>query len=206
MREFLAAIVKNHGIEIIMFDCLSQLSTADINDNSKMRTVLDFFTQFNHEFNTASLGVHHLRKPGQGEKSQDLKHAILGATQIRAASRCVVGFTKPDSVEGSGRRRLQILKTNILAPKWKPIELTCESAHYSYRQHEPDVLCTPTKALQILKDKLGGEVVTKAAFVKAIMEETGCSESTAKRAVDNGTPDHFKKIPGEKNSNVYKAN
>lgn len=89
--EDLKTLVEQQGIACLVVDPLSELHTADENDNTGMRSILAAFRGFAKDTNTAVVVLHHDRK-GVGVAGD--VDRMRGASALQGAARIVLTLTR----------------------------------------------------------------------------------------------------------------
>ena len=80
-RKKLHMVIEKLNVDIIIYDCLSNMHSGRENKNSEMRSVLDTLVHINAEFNTSCIVIHHFGKPNF-EGTMDNRYRIRGASAI----------------------------------------------------------------------------------------------------------------------------
>jgi len=172
--ERLSEIIGEANPDVVIYDCLSNLHSANENDNIKMRNVMDVFKDINAAQRTAAIVIHHFGKPGS-EGVAPNKYRVRGATAITDWADCVFTYTnKPH--EHKTLRYLENTKMRN-AKEIKPILLE-RNGNFLTTIVDEDTLCSPQKVADIL-EVLGGEVEMQKHLVDAIVYETGCGQRSA---------------------------
>lgn len=178
-RQKAVDLVKGSGAEVVIWDPLSSIHSANENDNIQIRSVLDTITEINRKANTSAIVIHHFGKPQEG---QQLEHRTRGASSIKDWADTLIAVTsKPHN--NKILRQLTFLKVRN-GPEHKPILLERDKETFVHTVTEEESLCNPGKVAEILK-AMGGEARTQAEFVEAIQEATGCSDKSAKKYIKN---------------------
>ena len=168
-RNKLINMVGTLQPELVIIDSLSSIHTRGQNNVEDVRGLLSFLIQLAEAHRVGMLLVHHIRKPGNGQKMQmfDLSMEDLsGSAHIIAMARVVWGIhvartcPQPDP---NGPRVFQMIKTN-LGPFQPPLgfefaPLHPEGVFLKWQQEAPQTYREPTKEeicaawlLELLKD------------------------------------------------------
>ena len=180
-RKKLLELVQQSEAEVIIYDCLSNLHTANENDNIQMRDVLDSLTEINAKAETTCILIHHFGKPTEW---QETKYRTRGAQSIIDWAVSAMAFTVKKH-EHKNLRQLQFIKVRDGAEP-KPMLLERDEK-FLLSITDEDSLCPASKIKEILED-LGGHVETQKPLVDAIVKEVECTDRSArkylKRAVE----------------------
>lgn len=173
-RDRLFEIIAEEKPEVVIYDCLSNLHSANENDNIKMRNVMDIFKDVDAKFNTASIIIHHFGKPSS-ESNTPNRYRVRGATAITDWADCIFTYT----IKAHENKVLRYLENTKMrnAPDLKPILLE-RNGNFLTTIVDEDTLCPPSKVVEIL-EILGGEVTKAKDLIEAIMHETDCGERSA---------------------------
>lgn len=168
--------VEKANPDVIIWDPLSSIHSADENKNIPMREVLDSITEINRKTKTTSIIIHHFGKPGP---DRDTDHRARGASAIRDWADTLIAMTLK-SHEYKTLRYLEFVKVRN-GPQHKPILLERDD-HFIHRVTEEDVFCPPEKVREILSS-MGGKVESQDTLKKEIIAKMKCSEKTARNAI-----------------------
>ena len=167
---------------VLILDPLSTFHARDENDNTRMRKVLDRVTGLCRQAHCAAAVVHHFGKPQAGQSAEDTRHGIRGASSILDWADTALTLTEKKHEELI-LRRLEFVKLRNGKPI-RPLLLQRDPESLLHTVvAEEGVLCGAARVKSILRD-LGGEVDSKSALVSEIMKQTGASQATAYRVVD----------------------
>ena len=176
-QERLYEIVAEQQPEVIIYDCLSNLHTANENDNIKMRNVMDIFKDIDARFKTASIVVHHFGKPS--DQYTTTKYRVRGATAITDWADCVFTYTH----QAHEHKVLRYLEnTKMRNAKEIKALLLERNGNFLSTVVDQDTLCSPQRVAKIL-NVLGGEVHKQKDLIDAIVYETGCAERSARNFI-----------------------
>jgi hypothetical protein len=184
-REQLLNIVKDSGCDVVIYDPLGSLSSADENKNDEMRGVLDTLTNINHNANVSCIVIDHFGKPGP---DRTIEHRLRGASSKRDWADCLITISKY-------RHRHRVLRDVTFVkvrsgPDHKPLLLERDKDTFLHEIVEPEALCPTEKAWEVLRDVFEGECQGQKELVDELCEKTGCKRRTAqaaiKKAVDLG--------------------
>jgi 5S rRNA maturation endonuclease (ribonuclease M5) len=173
-RDRLFEIIAEEKPEVVIYDCLSNLHSANENDNIKMRNVMDNFKDLDARFNTASIIIHHFGKPSS-ESNTPNRYRVRGATAITDWADCVFTYT----IKAHENKVLRYFENTKMrnAQEIKPILLE-RNGNFLTTIVDEDTLCPPSRVVEIL-EHLGGEVTKAKDLLNAIMFETDCGERSA---------------------------
>ncbi len=177
-KDQLLQKVKDSQAEIVMYDCLTNLHSANENDNVRMRNVLDSITDIDVICNTSSIMVHHFGKPQEGATSN--QYRTRGASSIIDWCGCALAYTKHPN-ENKVLRKIEFLKVRD-APDIKPF-IVERNGHFVCEIVDMDSRCPPQKIRQILEE-MGGEVESQKELIEIIMEDVGCVMRSAKTYIE----------------------
>lgn len=79
-QKGLESFVKSLDVDVVVYDCLSNIHTSKENDNIKMREVLDTLSDINNKLGLTCVVIHHFGKPN--EMDLDDKYRIRGASSV----------------------------------------------------------------------------------------------------------------------------
>jgi archaellum biogenesis ATPase FlaH len=180
-REKLFNRVKDLGCEVIIYDCLSNLHSANENDNVKMREVLDVLVDINAKLGTSCIVIHHFGKPSEFEKGNVWR--IRGASSIMDWAYTALTFThKPH--EEKTLRKIEFVKVRDgKQPKPFYVERDPETFLCSY--YDEESLVSPNLIADVLKEKFDGMAEKQSDLIDLIMERTGCGNRTARTGLKN---------------------
>jgi hypothetical protein len=180
--------VKALGCVVMIYDCLSNLHTANENDNVKMREVLDILTDFNAELGTACIVIHHFGKPG--ENFIENFYRIRGASSIMDWAYTVITFTKKPHEEKT-LRKLEFVKVRD-GRQPKPFLVERDPDTFLCRYYDEESLVSPTMVRMILENDFNGTVDRQRDLVRALMDKAQCCDRTAAAAIRRAV--EFKQI------------
>jgi len=171
--QILKAGLKATEADLLILDPLISYHSQGENDNSGMRQVLDQLTKIVGP-DTATIVTHH---HGKGEHTG--AHQARGATAILDWARGIITLNKQKH-ESKNLIRCEHTKAGNFqrAPAW-----ILEVQGPSVVAVEPDILCPPSKVVEVLRE-LGGTAGSKNQFAKAIMDSYGVSRRTALEAIN----------------------
>lgn len=187
-REQLEEWVKESKSEVIIYDCLSNLHSANENDNIKMREVLDILSDIDVKCNTSSVLIHHFGKEQDAENPRPTISRIRGASSLQDWSSTIMSFTYRPNKEHKPIFELRILKLRE-GPlhKWQqPIILERNEFFVCNPVIDPG-LCSP-KEVKSLLESIGGNA-TSSELNLAIQESVECSERHAYRFIKDAIKD-----------------
>lgn len=102
--------------DLIVIDSFSTVQTKGENSVEDIRGVLNFLANIATHFTTAVVLLHHLRKPQrESTYSRVTQHDLRGSSHIAAMTRSLLGMWIT-SLDLSGPRRLEVIKTNLISP------------------------------------------------------------------------------------------
>jgi archaellum biogenesis ATPase FlaH len=180
--DAIAAAIEEAKATVLILDPLSTFHGRDENDNTRMRKVLDRVTGLCRQAHCAAMVLHHFGKPQAGQNAEDTRHGIRGASSILDWADTAITLTEKKHEELI-LRRLEFVKIRNGKPI-RPLLLQRDPENLLHTVvAEEGVLCSPARVAAILRD-LGGEVESKSALVSEIMKQTGASQATAYRVVD----------------------
>jgi hypothetical protein len=173
-RERLEGMVRESGCDVVIYDPLASLSSADENKNDQMRNVLDSLTVINRRCGTTCFLIHHFRKPTE---NGDVNSAWMmrGAAAVRDWCDTQITATRRPN-EHKILIQLDFHKIRN-GPDHKPILLE-RNEWFLHRPTEPDVLCPPSAVCQILND-IGGQIEGAKDFRMTIRDRIGCGDRSA---------------------------
>ena len=178
------------GADLLILDPLISYHSQEENDNSGMRKVLEQLSSIAGP-DTAIIVTHH---HGKGEHTG--AHQARGATAILDWARGVITLNKQKH-ESKNLIRCKHTKAGNFknAPTW-----ILEVKGASVVAVEPDIVCPPSKVVQVLSE-LGGTAESKNMFAKALCEFCEISRRTALDAIDRAQ--NFGSIKAAKNGSAY---
>lgn len=179
-RDRLRQAVKESGAEVIIYDCLSNLHSANENDNVRMREILDVLSNINARLKTSCIIIHHFGKPGENPSAN--RYRIRGATSITDWPYTVITLTRKPNEERV-LRQIEFTKVRDGATP-KPFLVERNPITFIHTYTEEETLASPQKVREVLEG-LGGIVETQKAFKESIIEATGCGGKTAWAAIKN---------------------
>lgn len=178
-RDKLMELAKKMEGDVYVWDCLSNIHTAEENDNAKMRHVMDFFAELNDACQSSSVVIHHFGKSNSEIPIQNM--TARGAQSIQDAAATSFTYNRKFSKDGWKF----FLKCDIIRSGPLPPMVTLESDnHFWLQATDEESMCPPTKVAEILQKEFGGECESKKILVSAIVAEVGCSDRTAHKAID----------------------
>jgi len=172
--ERLSELIGEAKPDVVIYDCLSNLHSANENDNIRMRNVMDIFTDINAAHKCAAIVIHHFGKPSADGTTAN-KYRVRGASAITDWADCVFTYT----LKKHEHRTLRYLENSKMrnAKEIKPILLE-RNGNFLTTIVDEDTLCSPAKVAEIL-ETLGGEVEMQKHLADAIVHETGCGQRSA---------------------------
>ena len=180
-REKLFNRVKDLSCEVIIYDCLSNLHSANENDNIKMREVLDTLTDINAKLGTSCIVIHHFGKPGDHEKGNTWR--IRGASSIM--DWCYTGMTfTSKSHEDKTLRKIEFVKVRD-GKQPKPFLVERDPDTFLCSCYDEESIVSPNAVADVLKKQFNGSVDKQGELVDMIMLKTGCSNKTARIGIKN---------------------
>lgn len=177
-RQKLYEVVKESGCEVVIYDPLSSMHNENENDNVKMRTILDSFTEINHKAKTSCMVLHHYGKPNPDRPAG---FQLRGASSIKDWADTVLGF-EIKKHEHMTLREIRFIKVRN-GPWHKPILLVRDKDSFLHDVIEEDTLCPPLKVREILED-IGGKADSKKILIDAIVERIGCVKRSAGKFIN----------------------
>lgn len=180
-REKLFTRVKNLECEVIIYDCLSNLHSANENDNIKMREVLDVLSDINAKLGTSCIVIHHFGKPGEYEKGNTWR--IRGASSIMDWAYTAMTFTRKPHEEKT-LRKIEFVKVRD-GKQPKPFLVERDPGTFLCSYYDEEGLVTPTLIANVLKDEFNGTVDKQSELVDLIMQRAGCGNRTARAGIKN---------------------
>lgn len=180
--------------DLLILDPLISYHRQQENDNTGMREALDELTRIVGP-DTAIVVTHH---HGKGEHTG--AHQARGATAILDWSRGVITLNR------QRHETKNLIKcTHTKAGNFEKAQtflLEVEGA--SVVAVEPDIVCPPSKVVEILTD-LGGMAESKNQFVKSITETCEVSRRTALEAINKAEDFGFVKVEHSGSAYVYRC-
>ena len=182
-REKVYEAAKRTSVHLdrIVFDPLISYHDADENDNSRMRTTLDYIAEIGNRIGATPTVIHH----------DNRNNEIRGASAIRDWARSVI------KLESAGERRIKLIheKCNN-AELFKPFLLEMDGFLNFVPFEMVDVMnnkqrerCEAVKHALILQ---GSAVDTQGALIEQYLEHTGLkNETTARRHVNEAVKNGF---------------
>ncbi len=186
-------------VDLMVVDPLISFHEADENDNSRMRSTLDWLAETANEAEVTPIVIHHANK----------EEGIRGASSIVDWARCVVKL-KPVSINGQHCIRFEHEKTNNLA-RFEPFIMAVDEDLNFNPVEEGNYLSHNAEkrgglVLQALQD-LSGCVETQNDLIAQYCALSAVKETTAHRhvseAVENGVIIR-EPYQGEKNIRQYR--
>ncbi|MCB2184020.1 MAG: AAA family ATPase [Desulfobulbaceae bacterium] len=188
-KELALELIKESNADVIIWDPLTSLHSVNENDNVQMRRILDTVTEISRKTNTTSIVVHHFGKPSEGVATA---YRTRGASSIKDWADTLLALTHKKH-EHKILRTLEYVKVRN-GPEPKPLLLERDK-NFLHRLTESDVMCPPGRVREIILE-LGGKVEGQKQLKEAIMQQSGCSDKTARQyitgAIQMGT---IKEIP-----------
>ena len=180
----LVDLIQESRAEVVIYDPLVTIHSANENDNRQMRTVMDALTGVSRRTNSTPIVIHHFRKPGQNNEAMN-PYLMRGAISLRdwADTQCTL-TRKP-----SETRTLRLLEFHKVrnGPEHLPLLLQRNDFFLHIPLHE-DALADSGQLYDILFE-LGGIVETQKELRTAIREKIGCSDHTARRLLNRAVTD-----------------
>jgi len=174
-RARLEGLVKRSGCDVVVFDPLSSFHSGNENDSVQMRQVLDTFTEIGRKCGSATVLIHHHRKPGLDDNGSGA-YMLRGASGIKDWCDTLLTLT-PKNHE---RRVLRLIDFHKVRNGAVPAPILIErDENFVHRPVEPDVLCPPSRVKEILEG-LGGQIDGQGGLIEAIRDEVGCGQRAAK--------------------------
>lgn len=198
-QESLKELAKEAAADVFIYDCLSNIHSANENDNVKMRNVLDVLTDIDADLGTSSILVHHFGKPQEG---QDSRYRTRGASSIIDWPGCAIAFTRKPN-ENKIIRKLEFIKVRD-APEIKPF-LVERNGNFLCKIIEEEVMCSPRVVFDILND-MGGSVKRQKDLVAGIIEKVDCSERSARTFIKNAIDMKLLNVVNDGKTKSYYSN
>ena len=113
--ENLDKILEDSPADLVVVDAFADLYTGPMNENNRVRSFLNLFSQLAHKHNTLFIFLHHTGK--RTEVLNPSKHNAIGSQGFEAKMRVMMEL-RPDPVRHD-IRHLCIVKGNYLAEEYK---------------------------------------------------------------------------------------
>ncbi|MGO8761381.1 MAG: AAA family ATPase [Desulfobaccales bacterium] len=175
-RKIMVDAIKAHQADAFFIDPLISFHTANENDNSAMRQVLDFITEIMRKTGAGACILHHFGKPTENRK---VEHMARGASAIRDWCDTMITLTVK-KIQSGYQHTLTFVKVRH-GRQPKPITLERDE-NLVFQVVEEESRCTPEQVAQLIKAK-GGKVNGKAELIGAIQDLIGCGEKTARDCI-----------------------
>lgn len=196
-RKKLHTLVEKLNVDIIIYDCLSNMHSGRENKNSEMRSVLDTFVHINAEYNTSCIVIHHFGKPNF-EGAMDNRYRIRGASAIVdwAVSAMTLtefgkyeGMLESKDIEPSDYRKVEFVKLRDHAPM-KPLWLE-RQAESLLMKVCPMQKIGPLTVQRVIKN-LGGKFEgTNSEIESEIQKALGVTKGDVKVFIRNAINDNL---------------
>tara|TARA_Y100000310_G_C20677625_1_gene814017 strand:- start:291 stop:1628 length:1338 start_codon:yes stop_codon:yes gene_type:complete len=187
-RDYMKAyqLVKKARADVVIWDPLSCIHSANENDNNQIRTVLNTLTLISRNLGTTCIVVHHFGKPAKDGNDISLAYRARGASAIRDWADTKVGVLKKKNED---RILRELHFTKIRNGPARPEILLERDNFFCHKIVTEETLCTVDIVVEILH-RMGGNAESQAPLLEEIMSETGCGQRTAhrklKESVDAG--------------------
>jgi 5S rRNA maturation endonuclease (ribonuclease M5) len=155
-RESLERWVREADSEVVIYDCLSNIHSANENDNIKMREVLDILSDIDVKCNTSSILIHHFGKEQDSDNPRPNISRIRGASSLQDWASTIMSFAYTPNKEHKPIFELRVLKLRE-GPlhKWQsPLYFERDEFFICHPIEDP-CACTPKQVRELL-EKLGG--------------------------------------------------
>lgn len=207
-RKKLHAFVEKLNVDIIIYDCLSNMHSGRENKNSEMRSVLDTLVHINAEFNTSCIVIHHFGKPNF-EGAMDNRYRIRGASAIvdwAVTAMTLTEFGKYEGmleskdVEPSDYRKVEFVKLRDHAPM-QPLWLERQTGSLLMKDC-PMQKIGPLTVQRIIKNLGGTYEGSPKEFEMEVQKALGVTRGDAKNFVRNAINDNLIGIKNVSRSRV----
>jgi len=189
----LKEILEATGAEVCILDPLISYHRQNENDNTKMREALDQLTKVVGP-EVSVIVTHHHSKSIEATGANKAR----GASAILDWARGILTLNRQNH-ESRNLIRVSHTKSGNFKPA-SPFLLEVDGP--CVIAVEPDVMCPPSKAVEILYD-LGGTAKSKNEFIKAICDALDVSRRTAFEAINKAVEFGFIRTAKEGLSYVY---
>jgi archaellum biogenesis ATPase FlaH len=183
-RKIMVDAIKTHQADVFFIDPLISFHSANENDNSAMRQVLDYITEVMRKTGAAAGVLHHFGKPN--EKGA-VEHSARGASAIRDWCDTMLALTVKKVQDGY---RHEIIFAKVRNGR-QPKPITLERDENLVFQVIEEALKFPPDRVALLIEAKGGRVNGKVELIEAIQELAGCGEKAAREyirvAIEHGT-------------------
>jgi 5S rRNA maturation endonuclease (ribonuclease M5) len=155
-RESLERWVREAESEVVIYDCLSNIHSANENDNIKMREVLDILSDIDVKCNTSSILIHHFGKEQDSDNPRPNISRIRGASSLQDWASTIMSFAYTPNKEHKPIFELRVLKLRE-GPlhKWQnPLYFERDEFFICHPIEDP-CACTAKQVRELL-EKLGG--------------------------------------------------
>lgn len=183
-----AKMVRELGIQLVVWDVLSRMHSAEENDNPSMRAVMHAIRMASAD--RAHVVLHHARKPASGQENVNLGAVSMrGASSIHGEADLVMSLHVRS---GQGARySLRFSARNVEEPD----EMLLDRDTKTLRFHEADEVETNRLQSVIQTAFMNGTSCTPQGLTKHVMDAYSVQERMAKQriksAVDRGLVDRI---------------
>jgi len=171
-RKIMIDAIKAHQADVFFIDPLISFHSANENDNSAMRQVLDFVTEVLRKTGAGAGVLHHFGKPTD---SGTTEHRARGASAIRDWTDTMLALTVKKVQDGYQHKITFVKVRNGREPK--PITLERDE-NLVFQVIEETLKFSPEQVALLIKAK-GGRVNGKAELIGAIQYLIGGGEKAA---------------------------
>lgn len=174
----------NKKIDLIIFDPLISFHDGDENDNSRMRTTLDYILEISNQIEATPIVVHHANK----------EKGLRGATSILDWARSIIKL-EDRSYEGQKRIKLTHEKCNnteIFNPFILKMDEYLNFSQIEFIERIPPRVIDRCLIVKEALEMLGGSTDTKSKLVSQV-KEISClkAEPTIHRHIDGAVENGF---------------
>ena len=158
--ENLDKILEDRPADLVVVDAFADLYTGPMNENNRVRSFLNRFSQLAHKYNVLFIFLHHTGK--RTEVLNPSKHNAIGSQGFEAKMRVMMEL-RPDPVRHD-IRHLCIVKGNYLSEEYKHdsyelrftpalnFEATGNRVPFSMlRERDPEKESADTERLELIK-------------------------------------------------------
>jgi archaellum biogenesis ATPase FlaH len=172
IRKIMVDAIKTHQADVFFIDPLISFHSANENDNSAMRQVLDFITEIMRKTGAGAGVLHHFGKPTENSK---VEHRARGASAIRDWCDTMLALTVKKGQTGYLHEVTFIKVRNGRQPQ--PITLERDE-NLVFQVIEEALKFSPEQVALLIKAK-GGWVNGKVELIGAIQDLIGGGEKAA---------------------------
>jgi hypothetical protein len=190
-------ILEQSKAEVVIFDPLYRLHTADENKAQEMRAVVDLFDRLIEEFGISLIMSHH---HGKGTEGKDPGQFARGSTIFGdwVDTQLVL---QADGSHDEGKRRLSFILRNDVEPDPYSICLNPETLWYEVNriaaEDRPDAKRAADVAMRL---SMAGKEVTAGNVSRELL----CSKPTARDLLRLLPTDKWEGIPGPNRTVIYR--